>query len=253
MCGAAPGAMAQESADSTSTAMATIVASYLQPAFERQYPADATAQQMFADGIAKAFAVEPVDEVYYQGLAQGLNIRDNLDQLRQEGFAIDNATFLKALQTALSGGSTGFTAETAKQYMDKASAEMNKADQAEQDAFLAAQAAREGVHKLPSGLLFEVIEEGEGDYPTPEDTVEVRYTGRLADGTVFDSSKENTVKFPVNRLIPGFTEGLTHMRPGGTYRLYIPARLGYGDRGAGKDIPPGAALDFTVTLIDIVK
>lgn len=239
--------------DSTSVAMATIVSGYLNPAIERQYPADATARGMFVDGIAKAFAIEPVDEVYYQGLAQGMNIRDNLNQLRQEGYNIDNATFLAALQTALAGGDTGFTVASANKFMDAASARIKQADKARQDAFLAEQAARDGVQKLPSGLLFEVITEGEGDYPTVDDTVEVRYTGRLANGDVFDSTKENSVKFPVGRLIPGFTEGLTHMRPGGTYRLFIPSELGYGDRGAGDDIPGGAALDFTVTLIDVVK
>lgn len=240
-------------ADSTSTAMATIVAGYLQPAFERQYPADDTARQMFVDGIAKAFAIEPVDEVYYQGLAQGLNIRDNLEQLRAEGYTIDNAAFLAALRAILDGGNSGMTVDDAKRYMDSVARRLSQQEQARQTDFLAAQAAREGVEKLPSGLLFEVITEGEGERPTADDTVEVLYTGRLSNGNVFDTTEENAVKFPVKGLIPGFSEGLTLMRPGGTYRLYIPAELGYGQRGAGRDIPPGAALEFTVTLLDIVK
>lgn len=252
---ASTGAKAAEPvpADSTSTAMATIVASYLQPAFERQYPADDTARQMFADGITKAFAIEPADEVYYQGVAQGLNIRDNLEQLRAEGYPIDNASFLAALREILAGGKTVMSVDEAKKHMDSVARELSKADRAQQEAFLAAQASREGVQKLPSGLLFEVITEGEGEHPTLDDTVEVIYTGRLADGSVFDGTKENAVKFPVKGLIRGFTEGLTMMRPGGTYRLYIPSELGYGERGAGNDIPPGAALDFTITLVDIVK
>lgn len=251
---ASAGAQAAEPAatDSTSTAMATIVASYLQPAFERQYPTDDTARQMFVDGIAKAFTIEPADEVYYQGLAQGLNISDSLEQLRAEGYNIDNAVFLNALRSILAGGNI-MSVEAAKNYMDMVSAQLSKAERAEQEAYLAAQAAREGVQKLPSGLLFEVITEGEGEQPKPEDTVEVLYTGRLADGSVFDGTEGNAVKFPVKGLIPGFSEGLTLMRPGGTYRLFIPSELGYGERGAGKDIPPGAALDFTVTLVDIVK
>lgn len=252
---ASTGARAAEpvATDSASTAMATIVASYLQPAFERQYPADDTARQMFTDGIAKAFAIEPVDEVYYQGVAQGLNIRDNLEQLRAEGYPIDNASFLAALREIIAGGKSAMSVDQAKKYMDSVARELSKADRAEQEAFLAAQAAREGVQKLPSGLLFEVINEGEGEHPTLDDTVEVLYTGRLADGAVFDGTEDTAVKFPVKGLIPGFTEGLTMMRPGGTYRLYIPSELGYGERGAGNDIPPGAALDFTITLVDIVK
>ncbi len=240
-------------ADSTSMAMATIVAGYLQPAFERQYPADDTARQMFVDGIAKAFAIEPVDEVYYQGLAQGLNIRDNLVQLRAEGYIIDNAAFLAALRAILDGGNSGMTVDDAKRYMDSVARRLSQQEQARQTDFLAAQAARKGVEKLPSGLLFEVITEGEGEHPTADDTVEVLYTGCLANGNVFDTTEENAVKFPVKGLIPGFSEGLMLMRPGGTYRLYIPAEIGYGQRGAGRDIPPGAALEFTVTLLDIVK
>lgn len=252
---ASTGAQAAEPAiaDSTSTAMATIVASYLQPAFERQYPADDTARQMFTDGIAKAFAIEPADEVYYQGLAQGLNIRDNLEQLRAEGYPIENASFLDALRSILNGGNQAMTVEAAKKQMDKVAKELSKAERAEQEAFLVAQEGREGVQKLPSGLLFEVLTEGEGAQPTAQDTVEVLYTGKLADGTVFDATEGNSVKFPVKGLIKGFTEGLMLMRPGGTYRLFIPSELGYGERGAGNDIPPGAALDFTVTLVDIVK
>lgn len=240
-------------ADSASTAMASIVANYLRPAFERQYPADDTARQMFTDGIAKAFAIEPVDEVYYQGLSQGLNIRDNLDRLRAEGYPIDPTLFLKELQAILNGQSEGMTADEANIYMAKVEAGLRSAESAEQEAFLASQAAREGVVTLPSGLLFEVITEGEGAQPTMDDTVEVRYTGRLANGDIFDQTRENTVSFPVKGLIKGFSEGLTMMRPGGTYRLFIPSELGYGERGAGKDIPGGAALDFTVTLVDIVK
>lgn len=183
-------------ADSTSTAMATIVAGYLQPAFERQYPADDTARQMFVDGIAKAFVIEPVDEVYYQGLAQGLNIRDNLVQLRAEGYIIDNAAFLAALRAILDGGNSGMTVDDAKRYMDSVARRLSQQEQARQTDFLAAQAARKGVEKLPSGLLFEVITEGEGEHPTADDTVEVLYTGCLANGNVFDTTEENAVKFP---------------------------------------------------------
>lgn len=240
-------------ADSTSAAMATIVAGYLQNAFQRQYANDGVARQLFTDGIDKAFAAEAADEPYYQGLAQGLNIRDNIEQMRQQGYPIDNTAFLAALRKALNGESTGFTAATAGQYMDNIANAMHQADRSQQQAFLAEQAAREGVQQLPSGLLFEVITEGEGDTPTVDDTVEVFYTGRLADGTVFDGTKDTPAKFPVKRLIPGFTEGLTMMRPGGTYRIFIPSELGYGERGAGNDIPGGAALDFTITLVDIVK
>ena len=125
-------------------------------------------------------------------------------------------------------------------------------DAASQQAFLDAQKQREGVHEMPSGLLFEVITEGEGASPADTDKVRVIYTGKLADGTVFDET-DRPIEFPVQGLVPGFTEGLKMMKTGGEYRLFIPADLGYGSRGAAGVIPPGAALDFTVRLLDVVR
>lgn len=241
-------------ADSSSQAMAAIVADYLLPALDRQYPADDVAVQMFADGVSKAFEIQSADEVFYQGLAQGLKIRDSIDRLRGEGYAIDNVAFMAALKAAIAGKPTGFTAASATRYLDKKGAEIRQAELSKQQAWLDEQASREGVVRQPSGLLFEVISEGVGEHPTIDDTVEVLYTGKLADGTVFDSHDAEPIKFPVKGLIKGFAEGLTMMRPGGTYRLVIPSEIGYGEQGAGGGlIPPGAALDFNVTLIGVVE
>ena len=151
----------------------------------------------------------------------------------------------------IGGKATRWTAQSAEDFLAAYEKRAQGADAQRQKEFLAEQASREGVTQLPDGLLFEVITEGEGDSPKMTDTVEVYYTGRLADGTVFDGTTDTPATFPVSRLIPGFTEGLTMMKPGGTYRLYIPANLGYGERGAGGVIPGGAALDFTVTLVGI--
>ena len=89
-------------------------------------------------------------------------------------------------------------------------------------------------------------------HPAATDRVRVTYKGALADGTVFDST-DKAISLPVAGVVPGFSEGLQLMRPGGTYRLFIPAELGYGARGASGVIPPGAVLDFTVTLLEIEK
>ncbi len=103
-----------------------------------------------------------------------------------------------------------------------------------------------------SGLQLRVVEEGTGAQPTPTDIVLVHYTGRLQDGTVFDSSQgKQPVPFPVQGVIPGFTEGLQMMKKGGTYRLRIPPELAYGAQGAGGVIPPNATLDFDIQLLDI--
>ena len=103
-----------------------------------------------------------------------------------------------------------------------------------------------------SGLQYRVIEEGEGPNPAATDLALINYTGRLQDGTVFDSNEgREPVPLPVNGSIPGFSEALQLMRKGASYRLRIPANLAYGPTGAGGGvIPPNATLDFDVTLVD---
>ena len=116
--------------------------------------------------------------------------------------------------------------------------------------FLEENAKKEGIQTTASGLQYEVLRDGDGPKPGAVSTVEVHYEGRLIDGKVFDSSyqRKQTISFPLNRVIPGWTEGLQLMPTGSKYRLYIPSELGY---GAGGDIPPHAALIFDVELISI--
>ena len=105
--------------------------------------------------------------------------------------------------------------------------------------------------KTASGLVFETLVEGVGEHPVLNGKVKLLYTGRLSDGTVFDSTEEPVI-FDVARLVKGFTEGLLLMRPGGIYRLFIPAELGYGARGIEGAIPGNAALDFEVKLLEVI-
>lgn len=120
--------------------------------------------------------------------------------------------------------------------------------------FLAANASKEGVVSLPSGLQYQILTPApEGaKQPGAEDTVEVHYHGTLTDGTVFDSSVERgeTIKFPLSGVIAGWTEGLQLMGEGAKWRLFIPPTLGYGERPAGQ-IPPNSTLIFDVELIAI--
>ena len=120
-------------------------------------------------------------------------------------------------------------------------------------AYLSANKEKPGVQVTDSGLQLEVLADGEGASPTARDMVLVHYEGRLADGTVFDSSYQRgePTAFGVGEVIPGWTEGLQMMRPGGKYRLTIPPELGYGARGAGGVIPPNAVLVFEVELLAI--
>ena len=123
----------------------------------------------------------------------------------------------------------------------------------EGEKFLAENAKREGVKVTPSGLQYEVLEATLGQKPKATDTVRVHYEGTLIDGTVFDSSykRGESISFPLNGVIKGWTEGLQLMSVGSKYKLFIPYQLAYGETGAGGSIPPYAALIFTVELLGI--
>ncbi|MCM1450455.1 MAG: FKBP-type peptidyl-prolyl cis-trans isomerase [Clostridiales bacterium] len=122
------------------------------------------------------------------------------------------------------------------------------------EAFLAENGKRTEVNTTASGLQYEVLEEGNGTVPTANDQVEVHYTGKLIDGTVFDSSVERGVPatFGVTQVIPGWVEALQLMKAGSKWRLYIPSQLAYGPTGAGNVIGPNATLIFDVELIKVL-
>jgi len=119
--------------------------------------------------------------------------------------------------------------------------------------FLEENGQREGVITLPSGLQYEVLQEGSGAKPEGSSRVTVHYEGRLIDGKVFDSSykRNSPATFGVRQVISGWTEALQLMPQGSKWRLFIPSELGYGARGAGGSIPPNAALIFDVELLEI--
>ncbi|MDR2233129.1 MAG: FKBP-type peptidyl-prolyl cis-trans isomerase [Tannerella sp.] len=123
--------------------------------------------------------------------------------------------------------------------------------------FLAENKSKEGVITTESGLQYKVLKLGEGDHPALTDKVTVHYTGKLLDGTVFDSSEERgePATFGLSQVIPGWTELLQLMPLGSRYMAWIPSSLGYGERGAGERIKPYSTLIFEVELlgIEVVK
>jgi FKBP-type peptidyl-prolyl cis-trans isomerase FklB len=143
-----------------------------------------------------------------------------------------------------------------KDVMEKQAAASKEAaakNLAEGEKFLAENKKKEGVKTTASGLQYKVLKEGSGPSPKETDTVVTNYKGTLLDGTEFDSSykRNEPASFPVNRVIKGWTEALQLMKPGAKYQLFIPAALAYGERGAGRDIGPNAALIFEVELLSI--
>ena len=122
------------------------------------------------------------------------------------------------------------------------------------EAFLKENSTKEGVKTTASGLQYKVLKEGKGKSPKATDTVEVHYRGTLLDGTEFDSSykRGQTIEFPLNGVIPGWTEGVQLMKEGAKYQFTIPSKLAYGERGTpGGPIPPNATLIFEVELISV--
>lgn len=194
--------------------------------------------------------------------ALGLGIGRQLAQMGAEDLNIDD--FSQAIKDILTGKepqvsdqeaqklvTTFFEEQEAKQRA--AAAEKYKDNKEKGEAWLANKAMEEGVVALPSGLLYQVLNEGSGKKPTAADTVECHYEGRLIDGTVFDSSykRGESATFPLNGVIAGWTEGVQLMSEGAKYRFFIPYQLAYGERGAGQAIPPFAALVFDVELIKV--
>ena len=120
-------------------------------------------------------------------------------------------------------------------------------------AFLDANKTKPGVITLASGLQYKVNAPGSGESPQKTDSVTVNYRGTLINGTEFDSSEKHgqAATFPVNAVIPGWTEALQLMKPGAKWTLYIPSNLAYGEAGAGRLIEPNATLIFDVDLISV--
>lgn len=175
---------------------------------------------------------------------------------------------LKGLKDAFTGGKVILTQEQAQECINeaikKASAVKNKAETEankikfapmikEGQDFLEENKKRAGVQTTASGLQYEVLTAGTGVKPTATDSVLVHYKGTLLNGKQFDSSYDRgePISFPLNRVIPGWTEGVQLMPAGSKYKFFIPYNLAYGERGAGADIPPYSALIFEVELLKV--
>ena len=170
------------------------------------------------------------------------------------------------LATVEAGMSDGLFAKDKKVELDKYSQKIQEFAQTrakvsadkEKEAskpFLDKMAQEKGAKKLDSGVIYIEEKAGTGDAPKPTDKVKVHYTGKLTDGTVFDSSVERgqPATFPLNQVVKCWTEGVGQMKPGGKAKLVCPSDTAYGDRGAPPKIKPGSTLVFDVELLEIVK
>lgn len=190
---------------------------------------------------------------YAWGMAMG-------QQLKGMGVEkLEFNSYVAALKAVYGEGKPEMEPEEAQklinEYLQQLQEKMTAAVREQSKKFFDENRAKEGVKETASGLQYIVEKEGEGITPTATDEVTVHYTGRLLDGTVFDSSvnRGEPASFPLNRVIPGWTEGVQLMKEGAKYRFFIPSDLAYGPQGIPNAIPPHSTLIFDVELIKVIK
>jgi FKBP-type peptidyl-prolyl cis-trans isomerase FkpA len=212
--------------------------------------------------VPAAFENSQEKAAYAIGASFASYVNTTLEKQAEFGLTLDKEIILKGISDQLRDKSQMTEEEmieTLKAYDTEVKAAAEKAQiekvakSAEQaKTFLAENAKAEGVTVTESGLQYSVMTKADGPKPTAEDTVSVHYVGTLVDGTEFDSSvkRGQPATFPLNRVIPGWTEGVQLMSVGEKYKFVIPSELAYGEQGAGS-IPPGSTLIFEVELLEI--
>jgi FKBP-type peptidyl-prolyl cis-trans isomerase FkpA len=207
---------------------------------------------MAGGAFAKAPETEDEKTLYFIGIV--ISGQPPFSTLQPEEVAM----VAQGLKDSLAGNPADIDAEAygpkVQTFVQDRMAEQLAREKKAGEVFLAEKKATPGAKTTDSGLIFIEKEAGEGDSPAATDTVKVHYHGSLSDGTVFDSSVERgePAEFPLNRVIPCWTEGVAMMKPGGKAQLICPADIAYGDRGAPPGIPGGATLTFDVELIEVI-
>ena len=201
---------------------------------------------------AAAFPDSLKDPQAQAGYVLGLRVGA---QLRSQGVTVDAEAVARGVRDSLAGTAPLLSPEQVRAVMDRVQGEIvarRQAQAAQGAAFLKANGAKPGVVTTASGLQYQVLTAGTGPKPKAGDTVVCNYRGTLIDGTEFDSSYGRApLTFPVGGVIKGWSEALQLMPVGSKWRLFIPADLAYGDKGAGDKVGPGAVLIFDVELLSI--
>ena len=249
--------------DSLSYAMGMEATNGLIPYLINQVGMDTAYMDKFVEGF-KTYVNKETNNKEVTAYAAGIQIAKmvNTQMINQakkhmEGVAdsVGVDMFCNGFLAALSKDNTYFNDSTAITYVSNKREEAVKTMTKAGEDFLAENAKKEGVKTTPSGLQYKVLREGNGPVATAQDEVEVKYEGRLINGTVFDSSyKHNpqTTKFRPTQVIKGWTEALTMMPEGSKWELYIPYNLAYGERATGS-IPAYSTLIFQVEVDKVIK
>lgn len=217
----------------------------------------ALASVVFAAAPVRAADPELSTEDQKTVYAMGYSFAQNLDRYAFKPDEIE--VFLQAIRDGVTGKDAPIDVEAyapkMQAFAQARGAEAAKGEKAASADFEAKEAAADGATKSASGLIKRVVKPGSGPKPAATDTVKVHYHGTLRDGTVFDSSVERgePAEFPLNRVIPCWTEAVQTMQVGEKAHITCPAEIAYGDRGFPPKIKGGATLAFDVELIEIVK
>jgi FKBP-type peptidyl-prolyl cis-trans isomerase FklB len=184
--------------------------------------------------------------------------------MKRQGVEFDPDAMLRGVKDGLAGAEPAVPPEEMRRVLTDLKRKLLAAEQAKHKeaarenlekgrAFLESNAKKEGVVVLPSGLQYQVLQPGNGQSPGRSDTVTVHYRGALLDGTEFDSShrRGKPATLSLDRVIKGWAEGLPLMKPGATYRFFVPPELAYGEHGAGNLIAPNSTLIFDIELIAV--
>ncbi|MCY2968147.1 MAG: FKBP-type peptidyl-prolyl cis-trans isomerase [Planctomycetota bacterium] len=196
-------------------------------------------------------AVELKDSKDRASYGIGRNIGDSL---KNDGLDVDVTLLARGIADALAGTENPQTEEEFRDAITAFQKSIQDKAAAKNEEFLKANAKKEGVKSLPSGLQYQVLKEGKGKKPTAKDTVEAHYKGTLLSGKVFDSSYDRgePAQFPLSGVIKGWTEGVPLMQVGAKYKFWIPSDLAYGPRGRPPVIAPNSVLIFEIELLKVI-
>ncbi len=252
--------IAPVSPDTFSYAIGVVQAASLRQYLMQQEGVDSAYLSFAAQGIVTSFSAEEEKQII--ALAAGLKIaRVNRERivpsLNQQAVGREDSTYVvpeiysQALAQALMDQPTIFSADSAEKIVNRQMEYQQHVFRTSNEQWLEQNKKQKDIKTLPSGLQYRILTQGNGPKPTENSKVEVNYEGRLIDGTIFDSSyrRGQPTQFPVTGVIKGWTEALLLMPEGSTWELYIPQELGYGERGAGRNIPAYATLIFKVELL----
>lgn len=242
------------------TSLALTVAVAQQPQLQQTQPTT----QPDAGNATDAAPPAPTTQEILQRVSYGIGFQTGKG-MKDAEIQLDVPTMNQGIADAMAGKQPAYKEsdlrdafaqlqqQVAEREQTKMAAAAAKAE-GEGKAFLDANKSKEGVKSTTSGLQYTIGTEGTGATPKPTDTVKVHYTGSLIDGTKFDSSLDRgePIEFPLDQVIPGWTEGIQLMKVGGKAKLFIPSNLAYGPQGRPPVIPPNSTLVFDVELLDIV-